>query len=63
MASCKFCGLPIEWIFCQEERKTIPVDEEPVFVDLSGGRVKFISDDGAVLWGRLARQDAPPCGR
>lgn len=62
MARCKFCDQPIDWIYCPEEGRTVPVDEEPVFVDLSGGRVKFLSDEGAVLWGRLARQDAPPAG-
>jgi len=60
MARCKFCDQPIDWIYCPEEGRSVPVDEEPVFVDLSGGRVKFISDEGAVLWGRLAGQETPP---
>lgn len=58
VARCKFCGQPIDWIYSQEEQKNIPVDEEPVFVDLSGGEVKFITDEGGILWGRLARQSA-----
>lgn len=57
MARCKFCGKPIDWIYCQEREKNIPVEEEPVFVDLSGGRVEFITDEGVILLGRLAKQD------
>lgn len=62
MARCKFCGKPIEWVYCQERGKKIPVDEEPVFVDLSGGAVEFITDEGGILQGRLAKQDDPPPG-
>ena len=59
MARCRYCGRPIDWIYHQGKGKDVPVDEEPVFVDLSGGQVEFISDEGAVLWGRLAAQEKP----
>jgi hypothetical protein len=32
----------------------VKVDAEPVFVDLSGGEVTFITDEGGILRGRLA---------
>lgn len=59
MARCKFCGRPIDCIYHRESGKDIPVDEEPVFVDLSGGQVEFITDEGVSIFGRLARQAAP----
>ena len=59
MARCKFCDRPIDWIYCPAEGRSVPVDEEPVFVDLSGGQVEFITDEGVSIFGRLARQAAP----
>lgn len=58
MTLCKFCGRPIEWIYCQQKEKNIPVEEEPVFVNLSGGAVEFITDEGGILYGKLARHGA-----
>lgn len=62
MARCRYCGRPIDWIYHREKGKDVPVDEEPVFVDLSGGQVEFITDEGVSILGRLARQDAPSPG-
>lgn len=56
MARCKFCERDIDWIYCPAKEKYIPVEPEPVFVDLSGGGVEFITDEGGVLYGRLTRQ-------
>lgn len=59
MARCRYCGKPIDWIYHRGKGKNIAVDEEPVTVDLSGGQVEFITDEGVSIFGRLARQDAP----
>lgn len=56
MARCKFCGNDIDWIYCPAKGKSIPVEAEPVFVDLSGGEVEFVTDEGGTLYGRLTRQ-------
>ena len=58
MARCKFCGRDIDWIYCQTKGKNIPVEPDPVFVDMSGGGVEFITDEGGVLYGKLTRQTA-----
>ena len=63
MSRCRYCGKPIDWIYHQGKGKDVPVDEEPVFVDLSGGQVEFITDEGVSIFGRLARQDAPSPGQ
>ena len=54
MSRCKFCGAQIDWIWSQERGGYVKVDAEPVFVDLSGGEVTFITDEGGILQGRLA---------
>lgn len=54
MSRCKFCGAQIDWIWSQECGGYVKVDSEPVFVDLSGGEVTFITDEGGILQGRLA---------
>ncbi len=54
MSRCKFCGGQIDWIWSQERGGYVKVDAEPVFVDLSGGEVTFITDEGGILRGRLA---------
>lgn len=46
MSRCKFCGGQIDWIWSQERGGYVKVDAEPVFVDLSGGEVTFITDEG-----------------
>ena len=52
MSRCRYCGKPIDWIYHQGKGKDVPVDEEPVFVDLSGGQVEFITDEGVSIFGR-----------
>lgn len=54
MSRCKFCGAQIDWIWSPERGGYVKVDAEPVFVDLSGGEVTFITDEGGILRGRLA---------
>ena len=54
MSLCKFCGAKIDWIWSQECGGYVKVDSEPVFLDLSGGEVTFITDEGGILQGRLA---------
>lgn len=54
MSRCKFCEAQIDWIWSQERGGYVCVDAEPVFVDLSGGEVTFITDEGGMLRGRLA---------
>lgn len=63
MARCRYCGRSIDWIYHREKGKNVPVDEEPVFVDLSGGQVEFITDEGLSIFGRLARQGDPSPGQ
>lgn len=54
MSRCKFCGGQIDWIWSQERGGYVKVDAEPVFVDLSGGEVTFITDEGGILREGLA---------
>lgn len=54
MSRCRVCGAQIDWIWSHERGRLIVVDAEPVFVDLSGGEVAFVTDEGGILQGRLA---------
>jgi hypothetical protein len=53
---CKGCGAPIGWIRTTEGRN-MPVDPEPVFIIEGGGTDRFVTDEGAVVLGRVARPD------
>lgn len=54
MSTCKACGALIDWVQTTE-RKWIPLDPEPVFVIENGGTDRFVTDEGQVITGRLAR--------
>ena len=56
MSVCKGCGAPIDWIRTTEGRN-MPVDPEPVFIIEGSGTDRFITDEGAVILGRMARPD------
>lgn len=57
MSLCKYCGAPIEWIRTPEG-KTIPVDQDPVFVVEGDGKAKFYLEDMAEpITGREARPE------
>lgn len=53
MARCKFCGREIDWINSLEG-KSIPVDQDPVFVIEGGGPDTFLDDMGATITGHQA---------
>ena len=54
MSVCRGCGCAIDWIKTTAG-KNMPVDPEPVFVIEGDGRDRFVTDDGAVIVGRVAR--------
>lgn len=56
MSVCKGCGAPIDWIRTTEGRN-MPIDPEPVFIIEGGGTDRFVTDEGAVVLGRVARPD------
>ena len=56
MSVCKGCGAPIDWIKTTEGRN-MPIDPEPVFIIEGGGTDRFVTDEGAVVLGRMARPD------
>lgn len=56
MSTCKACGTRIEWIQTPAGRY-MPVDPEPVFVIEGGGTDRFVTDEGSVLLGRIARPE------
>lgn len=56
MSVCKGCGAPIDWIKTTEGRN-MPIDPEPVFIIEGGGTDRFVTDEGAVVLGRVARPD------
>lgn len=56
MSTCKACGTLIEWVRTPAGRY-MPVDPEPVLVIEGGGTDRFVTDEGAVLLGRLARPE------
>ena len=56
MSVCRGCGCAIDWIKTTA-RKNMPVDPEPVFVIEGDGRDRFVTDDGAVIVGRVARPE------
>lgn len=56
MSVCRGCGAPIDWIKTTEGRN-MPIDPEPVFIIEGGGTDRFVTDEGAVVLGRVARPD------
>ena len=56
MSTCKGCGAPIDWI-TTKEGKHMPVDPEPVFIIEGDGSDRFVTDEGAILLGRMARPE------
>ena len=56
MSVCRGCGRAIDWIKTTAG-KNMPVDPEPVFVIEGDGRDRFVTDDGAVIVGRVARPE------
>lgn len=53
MSYCRGCGREIDWIRTTAG-KNMPVGPEPVFVIEGGGTDRFVTDDGAVILGRIA---------
>ena len=56
LSICKGCGAQIKWIRTIGGKK-MPVDPEAAFVIPCGGSERFVTDEGAVISGRLARLD------
>lgn len=56
MSVCRGCGAPINWIKTTEGRN-MPIDPEPVLIIEGGGTDRFVTDEGAVVLGRVARPD------
>lgn len=54
MSFCRGCGRPIEWVRTTGGRN-MPVDPEAIFVIEGGGNDHFVTDEGAVIAGRVAR--------
>lgn len=54
MSYCKGCGQPIDWVRTHAG-KNMPIDPEPVYIITGEGRDKFVTDEGEVLSGRLAK--------
>lgn len=56
MSVCRGCGCPIERVRTTNGRN-MPVDPEPVFVIEGGGNERFVTDEGEVITGRIARPE------
>lgn len=56
MSVCHGCGRSIDWISTTAGRN-MPVDPEPVFVVEGGGKDRFVTDEGEVITGRVARPE------
>ncbi len=56
MSVCRGCGRSIDWISTTAGRN-MPVDPEPVFVVEGGGKDRFVTDEGEVITGRIARPE------
>lgn len=56
MSTCKACGTLIDWVQTTEG-KWMPLDPDPVFVIEGGGTDRFVTDEGQVVTGRLARPE------
>lgn len=56
MSICRGCGHEIDWIRTIAG-KNMPVDPAPVFVIEGGGNDRFVTDEGAVIVGRVARPE------
>lgn len=56
MSACRGCGCPIDWIRTTAGRN-MPVNPEPVFVVEGGGTERFVTDEGEVITGRIARPE------
>lgn len=59
---CKYCGAAVEWIRTPEGR-TIPVDQDPVFVVEGDGTERFYLEDMAEpITGRVAAPEEEHAG-
>ena len=56
MSICRGCGQEIDWIKTVAG-KNMPVDPAPVFVIEGGGNDRFVTDEGEVITGRVARPE------
>lgn len=56
MGVCRGCGRSIDWISTTAGRN-MPVDPEPVFVVEGGRKDCFVTDEGEVITGRIARPE------
>lgn len=56
MSICRGCGREIDWIRTVAG-KNMPVDPAPVFVIEGGGNDRFVTDEGEVITGRIARPE------
>ncbi len=56
MSICRGCGREIDWIRTVAG-KNMPIDPAPVFVIEGGGNDRFVTDEGEVITGRVARPE------
>lgn len=56
MNFCRGCGREIDWIGTLAG-KNMPVDPEPVYVIEGDGKDRFVTDEGEVITGRVARPE------
>ena len=56
MSVCRGCGRSIDWISTKDGRN-MPVDPEPVYEVEGGGKDRFVTDEGEVITGRIARPE------
>ena len=54
MSTCKACGTLIEWVQTTTG-KWMPLDPDPVHVIEGVGTDRFVTEEGQVITGRLAR--------
>lgn len=54
MSTCNACGALIDWVQTNAGN-WMPLDPEPVYVIENGGKDRFVTDEGQIITGRLAR--------
>lgn len=56
MSYCRGCGAEIEWITTTDGRN-VSVNPDPVCIIEGEGYRKFITDEGEIVAGRIARKE------